>query len=349
MAVEIRLRRGTKAQLDLVMSGGSPLTSGELGYTTDTKEVFISDGGSVHKVGRVIVGLLAARPTAGVSGRMYHATDDLSTWVDNGSVWQDVSGGISDLDDVADGTTYGKVLNSYLDVNRPDGLWDGTTKLDGLTLRNHLNAITLHREINDSGTANTDLWSADKIALAIDQAVAGMDFQDDVFDVQINASLDPGGSPVVGDRYIITVPGSLNANFGTIAGLASNDIVEFTGAVFEVAYDVSVMGEGALVWDRASDTFKKWDGTVWSEFGGLAGVTAGSGLTKSGNTINVGQGNGINVAADSISVNPDVATGAGVAPVAVTANGVGVIIDNNSIGHTGGSIEVRKVDGGTFV
>ncbi len=348
MTAEIRIRRGTKAQLDTVMGGGTPLLSGEMGFTTDTNEVYISDGTTVHKVGGVIIGLLASRPAASVTGRIFHATDDNSTWVDDGTTWKDVSGGIANLDELADGTIYGKVLNTYLSVNRPDGLWDGASKLDGSAIRAHLNAVAQHRTINDAGSATTDLWSADKIALAIDQAITGLDIQEDVLAIQIDASLDPG-TPSTGDRYIITDSSTLHVSFGTITGVANNDIVEYTGSVFEIVYDVSSKGEGALVWDRTTDTFQKWDGTTWSEFGGLAGITAGAGLTKTSNTINIGTGNGITVNADSITVNPDVTTGAGVAPVAVTANGVGVIIDNDSIGHTGGSITVKKIDGGTFV
>lgn len=345
---ELRLRRGTKAELDTVMSGTSPLVDGEIGFTTDTKEVFVSDGINAYKVGRVIVGLLSERPTAGVSGRMFHATDDNSTWVDNGTSWSDVSGGIASLDDVADGTSYGRVLNTYLDNNKPDGLWDGTGKLTGSVLRAHLNAIEKHRVINDSGNSYVDLWSANKIANEIDKAISGLDIQADVIAIQEDSSLDPG-SPNSGDRYIITNSAALHTNFGTITNLEDNDIVEYNGTEFKVVYDVSVVGPGALVWDIATGTFQKWDGSVWKEFGGLSGVTAGLGLTKSGNVLNVGQGNGISVAADSISVFPDVVTGPSIAPVAVTSNGVGVIVDNDSIGHTGGVLEVRKVDGGTFV
>jgi len=349
MTTQIRIRRGTKTQLATLMAGATPLASGELGFTTDTKEVFVSDGSATHLIGRVLVGLLTARPAAGQSGSMYHATDDSSTWVDNGTSWVDVSGGLSTLDDLADGTTYGKVLNTYLDSNRPDGLWDGAVKLTGSVLRTHLNTIAQHREINDAGGSSTDLWSADKITTAIDNALTGLDFQADVIAIQGDASLDPTGSPVVGARYIINNSSSLHANFGTITGVADGDIVEYNGSIFIVSYDVSVSGEGALVWDRDTDTYQKWDGTTWAEFGGLSGITAGSGLTKAGNTLNVGQGNGINVLADAITVKPDVTTGATVAPVAVTSAGVGVILDNDSLAHVGGAVEVKKVDGGTFV
>jgi hypothetical protein len=385
MSIQIQVRRGTKSQLDTVMAGGSPVAQGELGFTTDTNEVFVSDGSSAHLVGKVMLGTLASRPTAGISGRIFHATDDGGTFVDNGTSWTDVSAGISDLDDIADGTTYGKVLNTYLDSNRVDGVYNGTSKLTGLTIQNHIDDTGKHREINDSGSNATDLWSAEKIQLSIDQAIAGMDFQADVLGVQSDATLDPG-TPSVGDRYVITNSSTLHASFGTISGLEDNDIVEYDGASFVVSYDVSTQGEGVLVWNQADDTYQKFDGSSWSEFGGLSGVTAGDGLSKSGNTINVGAGDGIDLASDTISVDasdlagtglsedgsnnlrvgsqgngiaggdgttlsvdPDSSTGATVAPVSVTANGVGVLIDNDSLSHSTGTIEVVKVDGGSFV
>jgi len=384
MAVQIKLRRGTKAQLDTVMAGGTPLVNGEVGFTTDTKEVFVSDGAVAHLVGKVIIGVLSARPAAGVSGRMFHASDDLSTWVDNGTSWIDVSGGISSLDDVADGTTYGRVLNTYLDNNRPDGIYTGTGKLTGATISGHIGDSTIHRSINDSGVSTTELWSSNKINLSIEQAIMGLDFQKDVLDIQTDATLSPG-TPVLGDRYILTNTTTLHAGFGSIVGVGNNDIVEYNGTAFVVSYDVSVKGEGVLVWDKDSNTFQKYDGTAWSEFGGLSGVTAGDGLTKIGNVLNAGAGDGIDVDADSISVDvtdligvglseddsnnlrigtqgngitggngttlsilSDSTTGATVAPVNVTANGVGVKVDNDSITHISGVISVVKVDGGTF-
>lgn len=128
---------------------------------------------------------------------------------------------------------------------------------------------------------------------AIESGLSGLDFQKDVLAKQVDATLDPGASPTLGDRYIITDAGALHANFGSIAGLEDNDIVQFDGSEFIVAYDVSVQGEGALVWNRDQDYFERFDGTSWDEFGGLAGVTAGDGLTKTGNTLSIdhdGQG-----------------------------------------------------------
>jgi hypothetical protein len=62
-------------------------------------------------------------------------------------------------------------------------------------------------------------------------------------------------------------------------------------------------------------------------------ITAGAGLTKTGNTIDVGAGNGISVAADSVAVDPDSTTGGNVEPVSVSANGVG--LDVSAIAGTG--------------
>jgi len=91
-----------------------------------------------------------------------------------------------------------------------------------------------------------------------------------------------------------------------------------------------------------------WDGTVWAEFGGLAGVTAGDGIDKAGNVISVdssdivGAGleddgaNNIRISAaaagsgltggagSALSVTPDSTTGGDTAPVSVGVNGVGI-------------------------
>ena len=113
-------------------------------------------------------------------------------------------------------------------------------------------------------------------------------------------------------------------------------------------------------------------------------IVAGGGLTKIGSTLAVGAGDGIDVAADSIAVDvtdiidtnyglvedsnnirvhldtagglgfdavdksieikPDSTTGVTIAPLAISANGAGVTVDNSSIEHTAGSLHV-KADG----
>ena len=91
MAVTIQVRRGTKAELD-----GITLAAGELGFTTDTKELFIGDGAGNLITGRCLVGTLASRPLAGESGRFYWATDNSTLYVDDGDSWETIASGAVD-------------------------------------------------------------------------------------------------------------------------------------------------------------------------------------------------------------------------------------------------------------
>jgi hypothetical protein len=123
-------------------------------------------------------------------------------------------------------------------------------------------------------------------------ALAGLDFQPDVLGRQLDATFTVTGH-TAGDRYIIANSTALHASFGTIPSVANGDIVVSNGTSFTVTYDVSVKGEGAICWNRGSDTFNFYNGTEWADFGGLAGVTAGVGLAKNGNDIYVNMGAGI--------------------------------------------------------
>lgn len=127
----------------------------------------------------------------------------------------------------------------------------------------------------------------------VDAAIAGLDFQADVLDVQTDNTLDPGATPTTGDRYIITDSGNLHPNFGTITGLGDGDIVEYDGADFVVVYDVSAEGAGAIAWSTDDASFQYYDGSSWGEFGGIDALVAGVGLVKSGNTLNINMGAGI--------------------------------------------------------
>jgi len=143
-------------------------------------------------------------------------------------------------------------------------------------------------------------WDGAKI-----QTAKVNDFQEDVLDVQTDATLDPGATPTAGDRYILTNVAALHANFGSITGVGNNDVVEYVSAAFVVAYDVSAQGEGAFLWDRTANVFKKYDGSTWGEF------TAGAGVS--------GDGTGVTDAAAFRA-----AIGAGTGDGTVTGDGTGV-------------------------
>jgi len=122
-------------------------------------------------------------------------------------------------------------------------------------------------DVNDIGTTTADLWTANKIQSQIDLAVQGVSWQEPVLNSQTDAILDPGVTPVTGDRYIINNSAALNANFGTITGIGNGDIVEYDGVNFFVSWDASVQGAGGAVWDQGSNKQEVYNGTAWVTFG----------------------------------------------------------------------------------
>lgn len=160
---------------------------------------------------------------------------------------------------------------------------------------------SLSGNLNFGGTATLKNLSApvdptDAVRLIdIDNLKADLDFQSDVLGVQLDDTLVPTVEvlPDAQVRYIVTDAANLNAGFGTVAGLEDGDIIQKDGEDFVVVYDVSERGPGALVWDRGVGKFMKFDGTSWTEHGGLSGVTASAGLIKEGNTLSVAFGAGV--------------------------------------------------------
>lgn len=68
-----------------------------------------------------------------------------------------------------------------------------------------------------------------------------------VADIQLDATLDPGASPVYGDAYIITDIENLHANFIVAANVANNDIVYWDGKAFVVAIAATTAASKGLI------------------------------------------------------------------------------------------------------
>ena len=280
MAQTILIRRGTKAALDLIT-----LASGELGFTTDTLECYVGSGSSNLLVGRVLVGLIANRPTAGVSGRMYEATDEGKTYLDNGTAWKLV--GVASLDDVADGTTYGKVLNTELDSGQVIQVRavDSAVDVTGEELNTHLTDDTLHRTINDAGVAATDLWSADmidttkadKVSGAVANNIATLDANGNLLDSGLKQ--DDSGT---GTLSLWSANKIANELSNTASGLTWQD----SAVVFNMVSDASQGGAeptspstgDAYVANNWGDTYTdgniyEYDGSAWVDAGAIASGT----------------------------------------------------------------------------
>ena len=338
MAQTIQIKRGNKTNLPT-------LAAGELGVCIDTKEVYIGDGSANIFLGRSMMGTYAARPNAGAQGRFYYVNSGTNigyVYIDDGTAWQKVNAlTLSDLsgnlDNVADGPTYGRVKNTELTSGQVNKISDGTNTVTAATANTHINDVTKHRVINDAGTGATDLWSAQQINNKIELAKHNIEPQASVKDKDL---LTPPGSPVLGDRYIIAT--------GTATGAwvsKNTQIAEWNGT----SWDFYVPAVGWTCYVDDEQKMYSWNSTAWVRTGGaLQTITAGAGLTGGGQadtvTLNIGAGLGINVNADDIAVKP-------YKGITVDANGVAVNIDAASIIYdpaNGNRLMVATVDGGTF-
>lgn len=336
----IRIRRGTRAELEAL----GALLSGEMGFCTDTKEVYIGDGTTNIFVGRAMSGTEAARPNAGSLGRLYYITSGTNVgylYFDTGSAWlrvnaQKLTDLTGTLDDVPDGSTYAKVKKSDITNGQVNKVSDGSNTTTAAQVRSHIDDATKHRLINDSGAAVTDLWSAQKIRNEIELAKRNIEPQ---ASVKNRATAAPPGSPGTGDRYIIPSGAS-----GAWSG-KQNQIAEWQSGTW-VYYPPA---EGWTCYLDEEQKIYSWNGDAWVRTGGaLQTITAGNGLTGGGQadtvTLTVGAGNGVVVAADMVAVKP-------YKGITVDSNGVAANIDDVSIIYdtaNGNKLMVAVVDGGTF-
>lgn len=166
----------------------------------------------------------------------------------------------------------------YVPVNKAGDNMDGDLALQGHLLKGL-----------GAPVAATD--AARKID--IENALAGLNWQDDVDGVQKDATLVPVAT--IGKRYVITDITKLAPEFGTIAGIGKGDIVQHDGTEFVVVFDVSAdaKADGTITFAYDSEQFVRYVDGTWSEFGGMASLVAGVGLVKEGNVINVNLGAGI--------------------------------------------------------
>jgi hypothetical protein len=286
-------------------------------------------------------GTLANRPNESVQGRFYYATDDGYLYLDTGTAWQRISSKrLTDLtgtlDDIADGTNYGKVAKSNITNGNVNKVSDGAKTATAAEIRDHLNNASIHRQINDAGTGPTDLWSAQKIRNEIELAKHNIEPQ---ASVKNRTTTTPPGTPALADRYIIAA-----SSTGAWSG-KTNQIAEWNGSTWD--YYVPQTGWTCYVDDEQK--IYSWNGSAWVRTGGaLQTITAGNGLTGGGQadtvTLHVGTGNGITVAADTVSVKA-------YRGIIVDTNGVAANIDNDSIVYdsaNGDRLMVAVIDGGSF-
>lgn len=273
MSVPIQVRRGTKAAL--VAHGA--LQAGELGFCTDEKTVYVGDGTTNYLVGRVYYG--TTNPSGNlVAGTLYVNTANQQVWFCDGTSWYEVgAASVTSLDAVPDGTTYAKVLAADIASGHVTQIYDGATPVTANQVDTHMNNAAIHRQINDSGTAATDLWSAQKIQSVITSSTVGIgEFQTSVKDSTI---LTPPGSPATGDRYLINGTGT-----GAWAS-NSNNIAQWSGSAWVFTAPI----DGMAVYSDASGTLFLYNAgsTTWLAINNypLASTAPGTVSSSSSGTV----------------------------------------------------------------
>lgn len=204
----------------------------------------------------------------------------------------------------------------------------------------------------------------------VDGVAAGLDWKDSVRAATTaagtlassfaNGSAIDGVTLATNDRILIQDQGTASENGiyivqATGAPVRADDLAagdQAAGAAVFVEEGTANADSGFVCTSNSTADTVGTHALTWTQFTGLGDVTAGTGLTKSGNTLNVGAGNGISVAADTVLVNADTAstTTTEANAVIVGANGVSVKVDDSTIEGSGqgsaGAESLRLKDGG---
>ncbi|AMS01281.1 virion protein [Bacillus phage AR9] len=186
-----------------------------------------------------------------------------------------------------------------------------------------------------SPTEGSDLVSKSFVENKIDKAITDFDFQNDVKAIQSDATLVID-SPVVGDRYVIKDPTTLDSSFGEIEGLEAGDIVQYDGSKFVVTYDVSSKGDGVLLFSQSEKQFFKYVNNTWT-IANLNIINAGRGLENIDDTFNV--------KIDNVSIGLNVGNQLEVIDKSITKTKLGTDLAGLGLEqNTDGSLKVKLND-----
>lgn len=171
--------------------------------------------------------------------------------------------------------------------------------------------------IDDNSQSTTNLWSAEKTAQAIADAVNGLSWQKPVKSAVKKLADDV--TPVAGDRYLVLADAE-----GDFAG-HDNTIAEYDGSAWVFYTPV----DGAAVFAEDDDDQWAYNGADW--------VNIASALSYSA-------GNGINIADKTITAVVKANNG-----LTVGQEGIELVLDETSlVVNDEGKVEVNDLDFGTF-
>lgn len=269
---------------------------------------------------------LAGAPGTPVKGQLYmNSTDNTLYWWD-GTAWASARGGGSGF------PGFGSVTQEQaFGATKSDGVGTTTARNDH-THGNPVHDNAAHAAINLSAlaapvtnlslagfkltsvgtpTTGTDGTNKDYV----DNLAAGLSWKDQVR-AATTANITLSGTQTIDGVAVIANDRVLVKNQTTAS---QNGIYLVAAGAWTRATDADVAAEleGAAVFISEGTTLADtaWvmttnapitvgtTGLTWVQFAGGGAVTAGAGLTQTGNTIDVGAGTGISVAADSVALD----------------------------------------------
>lgn len=143
---------------------------------------------------------------------------------------------------------------------------------------------------------------------------------------------DEGASDIDHGIYEVTTVGTAGVAFILTRATDHDEDDEMTAGNFTFIEEGSTQDNAGFVLTTNDAITVDTTATAWTQFSGAGQVVAGAGLTKTINTIDVGAGTGISVAADSISVDATAVAGNG-----LTGSGAVLTVESDTI--TGSNIQ----------
>jgi phage-related tail fiber protein len=212
------------------------------------------------------------------------------------------------------------------------------------------------QRITDLATPTADTDAANKAY--VDAARQGLDVKDSVR-VATTANITLSGTQtidgiavVAGDRVLVKnqTTGSANGIYVVAAGAwtrstDANTNAKVTAGMFTFVEQGTTNADSGWVLSTPNPITLGTTALTFTQFSGAGQITAGAGLTKTGNTLDVGAGTGIAVAADSVGL-----TGQALALHNLATNGFFVrtgasTVTARSIATSGNGISLTNGDG----
>lgn len=269
---------------------------------------------------------LAAAPASPAKGQFYMNTTDNTLYYWDGSQWQSAKGGSTPF------PGFGAVTaEQTFGAGKNDGVATTAARADH-THGNPTHDNAAHNGINLSALAaptadvsmggfkltnvGTPLASTDAANKGyVDNAVAGLSWKDSVrMATTSNVALTGAGvavdgvTPVVGDRILVKNQSSPQENgiyvvaAGAWARAGDADIAAEIEGMAAYVNEGTTNGDTAWVCTANAPITVGTTPLPFVQFVGGGTITAGNGLTQTGNTLNVGAGTGITVNADDVAV-----------------------------------------------